>query len=328
MSDFSFESLDKARANAGALNLPVRISSFDLANGIAKGERLDPGFSGVEAEVEVYLNADPKAGQREFERPDMKRISRKVSAGGVVRFDRAAEASKGRFTADWPTILSTRPAPDQHVLVGNIRVRPYVPPRRDQDQHRLGLEYIMPGTAYELGREARDRHQQIAEALHNILVVPDSARPWGTPCAWFHIRAGNQARSTLSVSQFDKSGSIKPVEQHFEDYLARVEAQTISAALDAGVSVVLTTGRVFYWGRDLIMTAVKKNRGMPDRWYRVKDAQDTCFAASSLAIRQRESGSWFFTEVLPLKLQPEYRSTDAILGEIAAAEAPGPEVPA
>jgi hypothetical protein len=323
----SIADFDKAKAEtstAPRLNIPVRITRFDLSASLVVGERLDAEL----ADIQIGLRPDPKASTRSFQRADLTRLDRKLRSGGVLRFDGANQEPDGKWSAGWATVMTHGPFDDQLALIGQVRVNPYIPPPRPNDPHRLGLDLLIPGTAYKLSSEQKADDSFLQDALHRAIGVPDSSRPWGTPSAWIYLRVGADIRAQRVVLQYGSDNVLKPVADNLDLYLPRAKRQTLKAAIDASrtedIAVGIAKGFVFYMGRDLIKQAVEKGSLLPDRWYRSKpdtqtqipgDPQESLFTMSSIAIRRRSSGSWYFTEVLPLSTRPELKTPAELLDQ-------------
>lgn len=310
---FSFDSLDQETARAGGaaarINIPVRVERYDVAANAVTGTRIDVDDP-VAGEVTVRLLPDPLAGKRKFRRPEIRDLARRVQSGGVLRFDGALQTAPGRFESGWGVPLTRGPFDDEICHVGWCRVRPYKPPMRQTDPIRLAAEVMLPGTAYAIPAGDNAEHA-VKNACRRMLEDLDSHHPWGTRCAWLMVTHQGDHRLLLVVQRF-RGDSFIPLDDEPDTYLPRIWRQTFVAALDAGGRVTVCGGRVVYMGKDQITTLARANQ-LPDRWYMAEGANDTLFARSSIALRRRQTGSWFFTEILPLRMRPQLLAAETLI---------------
>lgn len=306
----ALNSVRKQPSQRGATeNIAVQVTGYDTtdadpAKHLVLGTRLDTG-----EDIKVFLRPDTDASGRKKPRPEVAdfasdRAKVATEIGGVIRFDRAYEVKdqSGTFNAYWGQSLSHFPG-EANVLIGLTRV---LPPKDFGDgMKRQATEIVFAD------------HATIAHDVKSLKATVESALGAEVPGAQgAYLRVEAQGEKGPEVLSFrvgssaakDAAGKVIGKASPVESYTAWSQGDTGKVVIDqiertvaAGKSVeieVIPMTRLNV-GADTLTTTIDKNATL-DEAFKYKDGTGHGFAPASIAIRTRENGSSYVTDVKPL----------------------------
>lgn len=310
-------------------NIPVRVDAYDTSNPdrpVVIGTRMDNNET-----ISVFLRPDPKAAERKKPRPevadfaaDARKSKVSTDIGGVIRFDRAFELQNepGVFSAAWAQALA-HTADEAKVLVGMARA---LPPKEIAGQTRQAVEMMFPDSA-----ERATNEQSLKSAVIRALA---SDTP-GATGAYLVVEATNQETGEVQPISFRVSSSVTRSEdgksidkdspevaygKWAETPVGKVVLGELRAAGEANIQVIPMT-RINV-GLDTITNTAGTSQSLENK-FKYKDGNGFGFAEASVAIRSRENGSVYVTEVLPLKNDRMFYSPE----NVPTPERPGVPAP-
>ncbi len=325
----SLDQLDASRRRGGFApkeNIPLQIDAYDKTNPsqhLAVGTRLDTG-----EQIKVFLLPDPKAGQRKYERAEIADYAKgprdhksSTDIGGVILFEKSQQVAPGVYSSEWGTVLSHTPVEAQ-VSTGLVRVDR---PRGTEGNISQKVEVLHNNEARQVNSPAE---------LKEFMLSAFSSQEPGVPGVYLRVDATNKDGQpetkaykvgntfTETITTGGKTVSRDTPEVSYQKFLDSPFGKTFMQLASTGElkNVEAIPVSTLYVGKDSIgKSDMSKN-------YQVKGENSFGFAESTLAVRQRDNGSFYATVAAPLRTDkvlytPETAPTQGRAGEPAPVEA-------